>query len=111
MVVRGPSRLLGLASQISKNDNFLHMPRHNNSVFVRNKCPPPSTVMSNSIKQDLICRSGRSVLLKKKKGSNTRSSLPRTQFLGLHGVCWMSATNQYQLIWQMIFYSVRFSAL
>ena len=51
----GPSRILGLASQISPNDNVLHMPRQNNSVLVRNKCPPPSTVMSISIKQDLLC--------------------------------------------------------
>ena len=30
------------------------MPRHN-SVFVRNTCPPPSTVMSIAIKPDFIC--------------------------------------------------------
>ena len=32
-------------------------------------------------------------------------------FLGLHGICSMSATNQYQLIWQVIFHSIRSSAL
>ena len=31
--------------------------------------------------------------------------------LGLHGICSMSATDQYQLIWQVIFHSVRSSAL
>ena len=48
----GPSRILNLASQIGTNDNHLRMPRHNNSVLVRTKRPPPSTVMSISIKQD-----------------------------------------------------------
>ena len=51
----GPSRMLGLASLISTNDNLLHMPRHSNSVFVREMCPPPSSVMSISIKQYFIC--------------------------------------------------------
>ena len=46
---------MGLASQINTNDNLLHMPRHNNNVLVRNKCPPPSTVISISIKHDFIC--------------------------------------------------------
>ena len=57
-------------------------------------------------------RSALSVLLKKKKGSNTCSSSSwKTVFLGLHGICSISATNQYQLIWQVIFHSVRSSAL
>ena len=47
--------MLGLASLISTNDNLLHMPRHSNSVFVREMCPPPSSVMSISIKQYFIC--------------------------------------------------------
>ena len=52
----GLSRILGLASRISTKDNLLHMPRQNNSVLVRNMCPPPSTaVMPISIKQDIIC--------------------------------------------------------
>ena len=51
----GPSRILGLAKQMSTNDNLLHMSRHSNSVLVRKMCPPPSTVMSISIKQDFIC--------------------------------------------------------
>ena len=46
----GPSRILGLASQISTNDNLSRTPRHNNSVSCA-KCQPPSTVMSTSIKQ------------------------------------------------------------
>ena len=29
-------------------------------------------------------------------------------FLGLHGICSMSATNPYELVWQVIFHSVRF---
>ena len=32
-------------------------------------------------------------------------------FLELHGICSMSATKQYQLIWKVIFHSVRSSAL
>ena len=73
-----------------------------------------SDVNAISIKHDLVVpvRSGRSVLLKKKKGPNTCSSFSqKTVFLGLHGICSMSATNQYQLIWQEIFHSVRSSAL
>ena len=39
------------------------------------------------------------------------SSSQKTAFLGVHGICSMSAINQYQLIWQVIFLSVRSSAL
>ena len=49
----GPSRIFGIASLISIS--FLRMPRHNNSVLVRYKGPPSSTVMSTSIKQGYIC--------------------------------------------------------
>ena len=49
-----PFRILGLASQIATNDNLLRMPRHSNSVLVRKTCPPPSAVMSTSIKQYFI---------------------------------------------------------
>ena len=42
-------------SHIRTNGNRLRMPRHSNSVLVRKTCPPPSTVMSISIKQDFIC--------------------------------------------------------
>ena len=48
----GPSIILGLACQITTNDHLLRMPRHSNSVLVRKTCPPPSAVMSISIKQD-----------------------------------------------------------
>ena len=81
----GPSRIFGSASQITTNDNLLRVPQHSNSVMVRKTCPPPSTVMSISIKQGFICgrsvgpfgravRSGRSILLNKKKRSNTCTS-------------------------------------
>ena len=66
-----PSRTCGFASQISTNDNISHMQRHN-SVLVRSKCPPPSTVMSISIKQDFIC--ARSVGLFGRVRSDTCSS-------------------------------------
>ena len=50
----GPPRILGLASQVTTSGNLLRMPRHSNSVLVRKAYPPPSTVMSISIKQDFI---------------------------------------------------------
>ena len=51
----GPSRILGLASQISTNDNLLRMPRAQQQRVVRKMCPLPFTVMSISIKQYFIC--------------------------------------------------------
>ena len=71
----GPSRILGLASKTSTNDNLLRMAPHNNSVFVeKGMCPPPSTVTSIATKQYYI--SARSFgpfgppKEEKKKGSN-----------------------------------------
>ena len=58
----------------------LRMPRHNNSMFVRRKCRPPSTVMSIAIKQDFSCaRSvGRFGPPEEEKGVNTHVlPLPR----------------------------------
>ena len=109
----GRSRILDVASQISTNDNLLRMPQHNSSVLVRNKCPPPSTVMSISIKKTICARSvGPFGRPEEKKGSNTCSSSSwKTAFLWLHGICSMSATNQHQLIWQIMFHSVCSSAL
>ena len=105
---------MGLVSQISTNDNLLGMPRRNNSVLVRNKYPPLSTVMSISIKEDFIC--ARSVgpfgPPKEEKGvQHMFFFFLENCSLGLHGICSMSATDQYQLIWQVIFHSVRSSAL
>ena len=90
------------------------MPRRNNSVLVRNKYPPLSTVMSISIKEDFIC--ARSVgpfgPPKEEKGvQHMFFFFLENCSLGLHGICSMSATDQYQLIWQVIFHSVRSSAL
>ena len=77
-------------------------------------CPLPSTVMSISITQYFIC--ARSVgpfgPPEKEKGVKRMFFLSLENcFLGLHGICSMSATNQYQLIWQVIFHSVGSSAL
>ena len=101
----GPSRILGLASEISTNDNLLHMPRHNYSVLVRKKCPPPSTAMFGARPVGAFCPP------EGEKGVQHISFLflEKNVFLGLHGICSMLATNQYQLIWQMIFHSVRSS--
>ena len=72
-----PSRILGLASQITTNDNLFRMPRpRHNSVLVRHKCPPPPaavivSISTNSTKNKTLfvpVRSGLSVLLRKKRG-------------------------------------------
>ena len=80
------------------NDNLLRMPR---ATTQRQRVGALSTslstaVMSISIKQDFVpVRSGRAVLLKTKKGSETHVlSLPRKPFfLGLQGICSMLAPN------------------
>ena len=98
----GPSRILAFASQISTNDNLLHMPRRNNSMLVRKKCPPPSTVMSISVKQDFIC--ARSV---GPFGPSEEKEVHHTFFLFLDN-CFSRAAwylfdvgnqSKYQLIW------------
>ena len=107
----GPSIILGLDSQITTNDNLSRMPRHSN-MLVRSKCPPPSTAMSICIKQVFIC--GRSVgpLGPPEEGTEVQHMFFLVNcFFGLHGICSMSATNRYQLIWQVIFHSARSSAL
>ena len=99
----GPSRILGLASQTSTNENRLHMPRHNNSVLVRNECPPPSTVMPISIKQDFIfTRSGGPFCPPEEEIGVQHMFFLFLEncFRGPHGICSMSATNQYQRIWK-----------
>ena len=110
----GPSRTLGLASQISTNDNLFAHSTPQQQRVLRKMCPPPSTVMSISIKQNTLCSFGRAVRSswRRKRGQHTCSSSSyKTVFLGLHGICSMSATNQYQFIWQVISHSVRSSAL
>ena len=59
----GPSRILGLASQITTNDNILRMhAAAKQQRVVRKMSLPPSTVMSISIKQYFIlCPFGRAV--------------------------------------------------
>ena len=106
--------ILGLSSLISANDNFLRMPQHNNSMLVRSKCPPPSTVMPISIKQDFIfTRSGGPFCPPEEEIGVQHMFFLFLEncFRGPHGICSMSATNQYQHIWQILFHSVRSNAL
>ena len=68
--------------------------------LVRNKCPPPSTVMSISIKQYFIgARSVEAFGPPEEEKGVQRILLflaKKTVFLALDGICSMSATNLYQ---------------
>ena len=93
---------------------LLHMPRHKNSMFVRNLCPPSSNCVHLHLPMPSLCPFGRAVWSSqtRKRGSTRILDLPRITVLhGLHGIYSFIFGHPHQFIWQIAPRSVRSDAL
>ena len=71
--------------------------------MVRNYCPPPSTALLSIsiIKRDLFCALSVGPFASRKERVRDLFFLFLGNcFLELHGICSISANNQYDLVWQ-----------